>query len=163
VPEPSRGGVKLAMIASLLLALALTASPGGAAAVRKQPPTTADGRAVPGLSARLKLPSETVAAGAEIPATVVVRNTTGHRVTVRGCGSLFKVALRSSKVHPEELLAWPACSEKISIPAGASRYPLTVAARYVACFGASRQPICDGDQPPALPPGEYRARLPAFG
>ena len=112
-----------------------------------------------GLSAQVELPSKRMAAGSESPATVVVENTTGADVTVYGCLNLFYVALGNAEVDPRELLSWPACRQPIVIRSGTSRYPVTVAARYAACFGASTPPICVDDKPPPLPPGMYKARL----
>jgi hypothetical protein len=132
-------------VLSLVFAAVLTAAPTGGSDPR--------------ITARLVLPTTTMEAGSEMSAMVVVHNATGGDVTVTGCLNLFAVALGNAKVDPQELLAWPMCAQAITIPAGTTRYPVTVAARYVACFGSSRPPICVGDRPPPLPPGTYKARL----
>ena len=150
-----------------VVALALAAVLGGAPAAGGVPeqllpsPTRPVVTAGPirGLSARVELPARRLVAGSEMAATVIVTNTTGGDVTVGGCLHLFYVALGNANVDPRELLAWPACLQAITIPAGTSQYPVSLAARYVACFGASRSPICVDGQPPPLPPGRYKARL----
>jgi hypothetical protein len=62
---------------------------------------------------------------------VLVDNTTGHAIHVSGCLSLFQVLLTSSTYRPAA--AWPACLQPFTIPAGETRYPVTVRASYSEC------------------------------
>jgi hypothetical protein len=92
---------------------------------------------------------------------VVVDNATGHAVHAAGCGDLFQVVLTSTTYRPQ--VAWLACLQSFTIPAGTSRYPVEVLAVYNACsrapqHGGLRPCLPDGQAPP-LPPGTYRAKL----
>jgi hypothetical protein len=113
------------------------------------------------VAARLDLPSRTIAAGSSMVGRVVVDNDTRHALHVGGCGSLFAVALASDTYHPDVL--WRLCLQPFTIPTGQSSYPVTIEARYLWCSANASQAVlraCRASgQPPALPPGNYQARL----
>jgi hypothetical protein len=113
------------------------------------------------LSARVVLPSRSMTAGSSINGRVVVRNDTGRAIHTWGCGSLFQVALTSSKYQPD--VVWPLCLQRFTIPVGVSSYRVTVRASYLQC-SESQSPgtigacLSGGGMPP-LPAGKYRAML----
>ncbi|MGA2037267.1 MAG: hypothetical protein ABSH04_06760 [Acidimicrobiales bacterium] len=93
--------------------------------------------------------------------SIVVENDTGRVIHVSGCGALFQVALANNKYRPT--VAWHLCLETITIPIGKSTYAVKVEASYLGCTqgrpqGAFKACLSDG-KPPALPPGDYHARL----
>jgi hypothetical protein len=94
-------------------------------------------------------------------AHVLVENNTGRAIRVSGCLTLFQVALASSKYQPA--MAWPACAQAFTIPAGQSSYPVTVRASYLECSAGRPQgavrACLPNRRPPPLPPGDYHARL----
>jgi hypothetical protein len=113
------------------------------------------------ISARIVLPSTTIAAGSSMSGKVVVTNDTGLALHGKGCGSPFQVVLRNDKIAPE--VGRALCLQRITIPAGESTWPVTVFATYLSCdFDAAsdQHPSClrDGTVPP-LPAGSYRAML----
>lgn len=109
------------------------------------------------LSARVVLPSRTMTAGSLIKGRVVVRNNTGRAIHTSGCGTLFQVALTSSRYHPDPV--WLSCLQPFTIPVGVSSYQITVVATYLHC-GDRQSPAClPGGGMPPLPSGKYRARL----
>jgi hypothetical protein len=116
--------------------------------------------AVP-ISARVVLPSRTMAAGSQISGHVVVENNTGHAIRVSGCGTLFQVALVSKTYQPA--VAWLTCVQSFTIPVGEASYAVIVKASYLACSPGRRhrtlRACLPGKGPPGLPPGFYHARL----
>jgi hypothetical protein len=113
------------------------------------------------MTARVVLPSRTMTAGASMSGHVLVDNTTGHAIQVPGCVKLFQVLLTSSTYRPT--VGWFTCLQRFTIPAGESRYAVTVLARYSQCSQGRPQhglKPCrpDGRMPP-LPPGTYHAKL----
>jgi hypothetical protein len=115
----------------------------------------------PPLSARVVLPSTTLIAGSSVHGEVIVHNNTGHVVKAHGCETLFQVALGNGAVQPH--VAFLACSQPFTIAPGASRYPVTVEARYLACTPGRPYGSVPSCQPngaaPALPEGRYHATL----
>ena len=113
------------------------------------------------VSVRVVLPSQTIMAGSSMAGHVLVGNQTGHALHVSGCLSLFQVLLTSRAYRPAA--AWALCLQRFTIPAGQTRYPVTVWASYNQCGqGGPRHgiPAClPGGRMPPLPPGTYRARL----
>jgi hypothetical protein len=92
---------------------------------------------------------------------VLVDNTTGQAIHVSGCLSLFQVLLTSSTYRPA--VAWAACLQRFTIPAGQTRYRVTLWASDSQCSQARpraglRACLPGGHMPP-LPPGTYHARL----
>jgi hypothetical protein len=120
----------------------------------ERPTTSAPSRAA--LAARILLPSRTLPAGSSMKGIVVVRNNSGHVLRASGCGSPFAVALANDHVMPT--VGWLGCLQRFTFPVGASRWPVTVEARYDEC-GPKPLVRCVRRHPPALPPGKYRARL----
>lgn len=110
------------------------------------------------IRASITLPSTTVRAGSSLRATITVENDSGKPIHVLGCGSVFRVLLVGGGHSPSP--SWPLCAQDIVIPAGASTYPVTVAAAYQECSmdGGDGMPACerDGSMPP-LPSGRYHA------
>lgn len=92
---------------------------------------------------------------------VLVDNTTGHAIHVSGCVKLFQVLLTSNTYRPP--VAWFTCSQRFTIPAGQSRYPVTVQASYSQCSQGRPQhglkPCMPAGRMPPLPPGIYQAKL----
>jgi len=80
---------------------------------------------------------------------------------VSGCLSPFEVLLTSGKYWPT--VAWPLCLQPFTIPAGETRYPVTVWATYSQCSqGRPHDGVIGclpGGRMPPLPPGTYHARL----
>jgi YVTN family beta-propeller protein len=118
-------------------------------------------RRAPALSARLLLPSQTMAAGSSMTGQVLVDNHTGHAIHTVGCVSLFQVALTSRSYQPA--VAWAACLQRFTIPPGLSRHRVTVWASYSQCSPArprhGLRACLPGERMPPLPPGTYHARL----
>jgi hypothetical protein len=113
------------------------------------------------MTARVVLPSQTMTAGASMSGQVLVDNTTGHAIHVSGCVKLFQVLLTSSTYRPR--VAWFTCLQRFTIPAGESRFAVTVQASYSECSQGRPQhglKPCrpDGRMPP-LTPGTYHAKL----
>ncbi len=92
---------------------------------------------------------------------VLVDNNTGHPIHTFGCVKLFQVVLTSSTYRPP--VAWLTCLQRFTIPAGESRYPVTVSASYSRCRQGRPQHglrACrPGGRMPPLPPGTYHAKL----
>jgi hypothetical protein len=112
------------------------------------------------VSARVILPSRTMAAGSFLAGRVVVQNNSGRAIRVPGCGTIFQVALVSSTYHPT--VGWTQCLHTVTIPTGESSYPTPVPAIYRFCSEEPQgsAPTCMfGGHPPPLPPGDYRAVL----
>jgi hypothetical protein len=146
----------------LVIALALiTAGCGTASQVVPDRPPGAGARSAEMMTARLVLPSQTMAAGSSMSGRLIVENGTGRAVRTGGCGTLFAVALASSTYQPT--VVWPACLQYFTIPVGRSSYRVIVEARYGQCGpGSSYSAIkaCGPDgRPPPLPPGDYHAIL----
>lgn len=115
----------------------------------------------PVLSARLALRSQTIAAGSSVTGLVLVHNSAGHAIHVLGCLSLFQVLLTSRRYWPT--VAWAACAQRFTIPAGLTPYLVTVSARYSQCTQSRPRrgvkACLPGGRMPPLPPGTYWARL----
>jgi hypothetical protein len=113
------------------------------------------------LSVRVVLPARTLAAGSAMTGRVLVRNRTGHALHLIGCGGFFQVALASRTYHPT--VAWPACAQRLTIPAGRSAYPVRISATYRECAQGPPQDgmlsCLPGDRMPPLPPGVYHAQF----
>jgi hypothetical protein len=146
----------------LVIALALIAAGcGSGSQVVPHHPPGAVARSPEAITARLVLPSRTIAAGSSMSGHLIVENDTGRAIRAWGCGALFVVALASRTYRPS--IAWPACIQSFTIPAGRSRYRVTVEASYYQCSqgapqGAIKACGPDGRMPP-LPPGDYQAIL----
>ena len=101
--------------------------------------------------------------GSMMAAQVIVSNHTGEAISTTGCGTLFNVVLNSDTYKPAPF--WTTCLQQFTIPTGESTYPVTVLGSAVGCVGDpfpgdSSMPKCEDDgHPPALPPGDYQARL----
>ena len=113
------------------------------------------------LSVRVVLPARTLPGGSRMTGRILVRNRTGHALHLKGCLSLFQVALVSRTYHPA--VAWPLCLQRLTIPAGRSSYPVRIWAAYSEC---TQGPPQDGVQScppggrmPPLPPGVYHTQL----
>jgi hypothetical protein len=102
-----------------------------------------------------------MAAGSSMTGQVVVDNDTGHAIRTFGCLSLFQVALISGSYRPT--VAWAACRQRFTIPAGQTRYRVTVSASYSQCSQSrprhGLRACLPGERMPPLPPGTYHARL----
>ena len=113
------------------------------------------------VTARVVLPSRTLAAGSSMSGQVLVENTTGHAIHVSGCVKLFQVLLTSSAYRP--VVGWLTCLQRFTIPVGESRYPVRVWASYSQCSQGRPQhglkPCRPGGRMPPLPPGTYHAKL----
>jgi hypothetical protein len=115
----------------------------------------------PALSARVVLASGEMTAGTSMAGDVVVDNNTGHAVHVPGCVALFEVILTSSTYRPA--VAWATCLQQFTIPAGQTRYRITLRASYIQCSQGHPQDglkaCLPGGRMPPLPPGTYYATL----
>jgi hypothetical protein len=78
-----------------IAALAVTGCASGGSLGRTLPSSAAH-RSPAALSARVELPSRTMAAGSSMRARVIVDNRMGHAIHALGCDSLFAVVLVSS-------------------------------------------------------------------
>ena len=108
------------------------------------------------VTAVIRLPRRTLAAGSTVEAEIVVHNRTGAPIEFVACGSPFAVALHNRSVPA--LVAWPACGGPGIIPTGTTTYRMPLIARYSSC-SPDGPIICDGGDPPPLPPGRYLATL----
>jgi META domain len=112
-----------------------------------------------GLSLQLELPTHTMPAGSTIAGHVAVDNLTGRELHPTGCGSVFRVVLGNEKVAPNFVSC--AGGQDFTIPAGKSRYPVSLAATYLGCVPGppdDNWPSClPGSRPPPLPLGTYDA------
>jgi hypothetical protein len=110
-----------------------------------------------GLSARLDLPTQSIAGGGTLNGTVTVQNNTGQSKSVVGCGALFQVVLRGDQAS--QAPSGFACAVTFVIPPGTSEYPVTIKATYSQCAPEAQGiPQCRPDgTPPALPAGTYHA------
>jgi hypothetical protein len=96
---------------------------------------------------------------------VLVQNDTGQALHAAGCQTLFQVQLSSRSYHP--VVAWLTCLQRLTIPAGQSRYRIIVLASHDQCTSSRHthgltRCMPDGGPPP-LPPGTYRAMLYQLG
>jgi hypothetical protein len=91
----------------------------------------------------------------------VLDNDTGHAIRTFGCLSMFQVALISGSYR--QTVAWAACLQRFTIPAGLARYRVTVLASYSQCSPArprhGLRACLPGERMPPLPPGTYHAGL----
>ena len=152
------------VLAFLVVVTGCTGGAGAAGQLAASPHTTlpaAPRHPAAPMSAKVVLPSRTIAAGSQISGHVVVENNTGHAIRVSGCGTLFQVALVSKTYQPA--VAWLACVQSFTIPVGEASYLVTVKASYLACSPGLRhgtlRACLPGKGPPGLPPGLYYARL----
>jgi hypothetical protein len=111
----------------------------------------------PPLSARIAVPSTTMARGSAMLGKVIVTNDTGHALHANGCRSPFLIALGNAKISPS--VAWLDCLQRITIPTGESTWMVSVSASYLACGERGPLPRCIHGYPPPLPPGAYEAVL----
>ena len=93
---------------------------------------------------------------------VLVENNTGHAIHASGCLNRFAVLLTSRTYQP--VVAWPDCLQRFTIPAGYSRYRVTLWATYGECSqsrprAAGQRACLPGGRMPPLPAGTYHARL----
>ena len=113
------------------------------------------------LSARLVLPARTLPGGSHMTGRVLVRNRTGHALHLIGCGGFFQVALASRTYHPQ--VAWPACAQRLTIPAGRSSYRVRIGATYNECTQGPPQDgmksCLPGGRMPPLPSGVYHTEF----
>ena len=113
------------------------------------------------LSARIVLPSTTMAGGSTMSGKVIVTNDTGRALHGDGCLTPFLVELGNDRIVPN--WSTPLCLQHFTIPVGESSWPVTVHGSLSMCSGDGPDgeiPGClpDGNTPP-LPPGSYRAML----
>jgi hypothetical protein len=139
----------------VLVALLLAGCNGGLASLPTSPPTST--RTIGLLSTRVTLSSRTMVAGSKITGHVIVRNNSGHALTVTGCGSLFQVALSNASVRDGTV--WNLCAQELTIPVGISNYPVTFFVSYVGCNQVGPPPLCGKGNRAPLPPGRYQAKL----
>lgn len=153
----------LAVLAGAAVSVSVLSAVGcGRSAATHRAPTAASAIGRPrALSARLVLPSQTMAAGSSMTGQLLVDNHTGHAIHIFGCLSLFQVALTSGSYRPP--VAWAACLQRFTIPVGQARYRVTVWASYSQCSQArprhGLKACLPGERMPPLPPGTYHARL----
>ena len=120
-------------------------------------PPTGDSPASAGsVTARIDLPSHTIAAGSTLSGAVIVENS-GPDLQVTTCGDAFVVVLTNDSVQynnpPRNQ-----CLTTMTIPTGTSRYPITISGSYASCdeIVGSDYPSClPGGGVPQLPAGEY--------
>jgi hypothetical protein len=96
-------------------------------------------------------PSRTIATGASMSGHLILENGTGQSVQTAGCGSFFQVALTSKTYHPT--IPWLTCLQSFTIPAGQSRYRVTIEANRSVCPQDSARDVMRCP----LPPGDYHA------
>ncbi len=92
-------------------------------------------------------------------AVVVLDNTTGAPIELKGCGSTpdFVLALGNDSIAPEIAFPAVACARRITVPTGRSRYRVVLEATYTSCNAPNELPRCPaGGGVPSLPPGDYR-------
>jgi heat shock protein HslJ len=118
------------------------------------------------LSATLELPTTTVEAGGTIEGEVVVQNDTGAPIELEMvCGSPFFIELRGDAAPQVLARTTAGCMPGLTLPVGASRWPVTVTTEYGMCrpvdgLGDPDTPACSADgSMPTLPPGTYTAEV----
>jgi hypothetical protein len=139
---------------AIVLALAATGCAGPTVSARWHEP----------VSARVELPTTTMAAGSSISGRVVIENRIGYALHGDGCLTPFQVVMSTDGIEYDA--GWPLCLQRLTIPSGESSWPVTVVATYSGCIGDpgyrgnDLMPRClaNGTVPP-LPPGTYRAKL----
>jgi hypothetical protein len=113
------------------------------------------------LSVRVVLPARMLPGGSNMTGRVLVSNRTGHALHLIGCGGFFQVALASRTYHPD--VAWPACAQRLTIPAGRSSYRIRIEATYRECTQGPPQDgmlsCLPGGRMPPLPPGVYHTQF----
>ena len=147
---------------ALCLLLAGCGESGARGGAPRSAPSTVPTTLPDSLVVTFTLPSASLAAGSSETATVTVDNTTGHAVTVAGCGGLFGVAIRDAAIPQAPGAA--ACRQDFSVPPGTSAYTAVASATYLSCSQGPPQgplsPSClPGPEEPPLPPGVYQAAL----
>lgn len=117
------------------------------------------------IRATLELPQQSLPAGSTMEAIVVVQNDTGAAQSAFACnGAPYVAVLVGDELEQQadRLL----CRTPIVLPAGESRWPVLVVARYLSCSNSpttttmpvAEEPRCgEGAMPmPPLRPGEYK-------
>ncbi|HWC34026.1 MAG TPA: hypothetical protein VG650_04270 [Mycobacteriales bacterium] len=122
--------------------------------------STGGGTSGPGLSATLRLPTTVMRAGSRLAGRITITNDTGKPLHVSGCRGLFQVLLTSRTYHPLPL--WLDCLQTFTIPTGRWSQRVQVDAAYNQCDqgrATAGVPKCAPSGTPALPPGQYVARV----
>jgi len=109
------------------------------------------------LSARIVLPTQTMATGTSMSGQVILKNDSGHALHATSC---FRFVL----VTPGEIMHRPEnggseCLMRYTIPVGTTTYRMTLDAIYPGCAGVpspgSSFPACLNGNIPPFPPGQY--------
>lgn len=114
------------------------------------------------VAVRVELSSHRVVAGGPLHGSVVLTNSTPHRITVETCADgWLQVALKNRKYSPGFAHLLPACPPTVHLKPGANRFHVTVLTTYGGCLEPGGQssvsiPACvSGNKLPPLPPGRY--------
>jgi hypothetical protein len=115
------------------------------------------------VSVRVELPSDTMVTGTSQQGTLVIDNNTGTPIPDEHCTSRARLYLvngvASSQIHA--IADCTAATPNPTLPAGETRRPLTIYARYGSCvpnLPCTTAPRFEESFPP-LPPGDYRVEL----
>lgn len=133
-------------MATLALGLATLAqacgstTPGSAGSTTSTTPPTAK------VALRLDLARATATAGTQIHATLVLDNLTGAPIR-SDCGFNYAVGLSNATIRFRAIFP-DVCRLGQTIPAGLTRYPVTILTTYGSC---SQSGTADGDTPGCLP------------
>jgi len=130
------------------------------------PALPAAGSSPPAATARLVLPTRTIAAGSTLQATLVIHNPPGAPPLAYSACAGVPIAVRLSNRRVSQASPfWPTCAGAAStVPSGRSTFPVTIYGTYTSCTQGSPpnpgEPECPAVLPPfpSLPPGRYAAR-----
>jgi hypothetical protein len=120
------------------------------------------------LTVRIELSSDSMVAGSQLAATLVVENTTDKPIdlTTGSCRSSWAITLRRASFVNEPVWTLECTSGPWIVTPGVHRWPSSILASYYHCSGSDQPPPGDVKCPPnsapgtpPLPVGDYEAVL----
>ncbi len=123
------------------------------------PPTVA--KPPSAVTSRIEVP-DTIVAGTQADATLVIDNNTGADITIPGCAPMWAITLTNAS-HPANASFTLPCFPPLVIRVGQTRFPTMLIASLSSCSDGpslddSMAKCVDSGAPP-LPPGTYSAVL----
>jgi hypothetical protein len=124
------------------------------------------------VAVQVNLTHSRVVAGNPIAATVVLTNTTKHRILVNQCATngWLAVGLENNVIPYDAYFSEVACAPTVDLSPGPNRFHVTVSTRYPGCT-TNRLQVAPGSMPPctvtgalpALPAGRYSTTVDIVG